>query len=35
VALHPNEMYFVFNDLPKLARLKAQFPALYQSKTPN
>lgn len=35
VALHPNEMYIVMNDLPKLAGLKAQFPALYRSESPN
>jgi peptide-methionine (S)-S-oxide reductase len=29
LALHPNEPYIVINDLPKLAALKAQLPALY------
>ena len=29
LALHPNEPYIVYNDLPKLEALKAQFPALY------
>lgn len=29
LALHPNEPYIVFNDLPKLANLKTQFPDLY------
>ncbi len=29
LALHPNEPYIVFNDLPKVANLKAQFPDLY------
>ena len=29
LALHPNEPYIVYNDLPKLAALKAQFPQLY------
>jgi peptide-methionine (S)-S-oxide reductase len=27
---HPNEPYIVYNDAPKLVRLKQQFPALYQ-----
>jgi peptide-methionine (S)-S-oxide reductase len=27
---HPNDPYIVFNDLPKLARLQKQFPALYK-----
>lgn len=27
---HPDEPYIVFNDAPKVAHLKAQFPALYQ-----
>ena len=26
---HPNEPYVVFNDLPKIANLRKQFPALY------
>jgi len=29
LALHPNEPYIVFNDMPKLAELKQQFPDLY------
>ena len=29
LALHPDEPYIVYNDLPKLEALKAQFPALY------
>lgn len=29
-ARHPNEPYIVYNDAPKLVRLKQQFPALYQ-----
>ena len=29
LALHPTEPYIVYNDLPKLEALKAQFPALY------
>jgi peptide-methionine (S)-S-oxide reductase len=29
LALHPNEPYIVYNDLPKLAQLKEQFPDLY------
>ena len=35
VALHPNELYIIFNDLPKLAGLKAQFPALYRTESHN
>jgi peptide-methionine (S)-S-oxide reductase len=31
-ALHPNEPYIAFNDLPKVDHLKAQFPALYVGK---
>ena len=27
---HPNDAYIVYNDAPKLVRLKQQFPALYQ-----
>lgn len=27
---HPNDSYIVYNDAPKLVRLKQQFPALYQ-----
>jgi peptide-methionine (S)-S-oxide reductase len=30
LALHPNQPYIVFNDAPKLRRLKEQFPALYR-----
>ena len=30
LALHPHEPYIVFNDLPKLAQLRAQFPGIYQ-----
>jgi peptide-methionine (S)-S-oxide reductase len=30
LALHPNEPYIVFNDMPKLADLKKTFPALYR-----
>jgi peptide-methionine (S)-S-oxide reductase len=30
LALHPNQPYIVFNDMPKLANLHKQFPALYQ-----
>jgi peptide-methionine (S)-S-oxide reductase len=29
LALHPTQPYIVFNDLPKLANLKTQFPGLY------
>ena len=30
LALHPNQPYIVINDLPKLERLKKQFPGLYR-----
>ena len=30
LALHPDEPYIVINDMPKLAQLRKQFPALYQ-----
>ncbi len=30
LALHPTQPYIVFNDLPKVANLKTQFPALYR-----
>ena len=30
LALHPYQPYIVFNDMPKLDRLRQQFPALYQ-----
>lgn len=30
LALHPDQPYIVYNDLPKLAQLRKQFPALYQ-----
>jgi len=29
LALHPTQPYIVYNDLPKLANLKTQFPGLY------
>jgi len=32
LALHPNEPYIVFNDLPKLAALKSDLPELYVKK---
>ncbi len=32
LALHPTQPYIVFNDLPKVANLKTQFPALYTEK---
>jgi peptide-methionine (S)-S-oxide reductase len=32
LALHPTQPYIVFNDLPKVANLKSQFPALYTEK---
>jgi peptide-methionine (S)-S-oxide reductase len=28
--IHPNDMYIVINDAPKVARLKQLYPALYQ-----
>ena len=30
LALHPYQPYIVFNDMPKLERLRKQFPTLYQ-----
>ena len=30
LALHPDQPYIVYNDLPKLEQLRKQFPALYQ-----
>ncbi len=30
LALHPDQPYIVYNDLPKLKRLAERFPALYQ-----
>jgi peptide-methionine (S)-S-oxide reductase len=30
LALHTYQPYIIFNDLPKLAQLRAKFPALYQ-----
>ena len=30
MARHPNSMYIVINDAPKVERLRRQFPALYQ-----
>jgi peptide-methionine (S)-S-oxide reductase len=30
LALHPEQPYIVYHDMPKLARLQKQFPALYQ-----
>lgn len=35
VARHPDNPYVVINDLPKLRRLKALFPALYRSTEPD
>jgi peptide-methionine (S)-S-oxide reductase len=32
LALHPNQPYIVFNDLPKLDALRTQFPTLYASR---
>ena len=31
-ALHPNQPYIVFNDAPKVAHLKQEFPQLYTQK---
>ena len=31
-AQHPNDLYIVLNDAPKVARLKDQFPQLYKEK---
>ncbi len=33
LALHPNQPYIVYNDLPKLAYLKRAFPALWRDAT--
>jgi len=30
--LHPTQPYIVYNDLPKLDALKAQFPDLYAAR---
>lgn len=30
LALHPDQPYIVYNDMPKLAQLRKQFPMLYQ-----
>jgi len=32
LALHPNQPYIVYNDLPKLDALKREFPAIYAAK---
>jgi peptide-methionine (S)-S-oxide reductase len=32
LALHPTQPYIVYNDLPKVANLKSQFPDLYTGK---
>lgn len=32
LALHPDEPYIMYNDLPKLEHLKKQFPDLYQGR---
>ena len=32
LTLHPTQPYIVYNDLPKLAALKAEFPELYIGK---
>jgi peptide-methionine (S)-S-oxide reductase len=31
LAQHPNQLYIVINDLPKVAALKKQFPDIYQN----
>lgn len=31
LALHPNQPYIVYNDLPKLEQLRKQFPGWYQT----
>jgi peptide-methionine (S)-S-oxide reductase len=35
LALHPNQPYIVFNDLPKLELLQKDFPELYQQTAAN
>jgi peptide-methionine (S)-S-oxide reductase len=30
MALHPDQPYIVYNDAPKVERLRKEFPALYQ-----
>ena len=30
LANHPNEPYIVYNDMPKLAKLRKEFPELYK-----
>ena len=30
LALHPDQPYIVYNDLPKLAELRKEFPAYYR-----
>jgi peptide-methionine (S)-S-oxide reductase len=30
LALHPNQPYIIFNDLPKVASLRSNFPSLYR-----
>ena len=32
LARHPESMYIVINDLPKLAQLRVQFPDLYTAR---
>jgi peptide-methionine (S)-S-oxide reductase len=34
-ARHPTDRYIVFNDLPKVARLKAELPSLYRAEGQN
>jgi peptide-methionine (S)-S-oxide reductase len=31
-AQHPNDLYIVINDAPKVTRLKDQFPQVYKEK---
>jgi peptide-methionine (S)-S-oxide reductase len=35
LALHPDQRYIVINDMPKLDRLRATLPSLYQQKPTN
>jgi hypothetical protein len=34
MARHPRAMYIVYNDAPKVANLKREFPALYREPIP-
>jgi peptide-methionine (S)-S-oxide reductase len=35
MARHPQALYIVYHDAPKVARLQKQFPALYREPVPN